>query len=211
MRFVWLHGFASGPGSSKGQFVKARLAERGAELALPDLNQPAFFSLTVSRMLEQVDALAPEVLFGSSLGGFTAATWAATRGAKALVLLAPAFDLGHLWQNDTAPADLTLWRETGRLAFEHYAYGRKEDLGIGFLDDALAHDPWPLPACPTLVIQGQRDEVVPPHLAREFTRRMNGRGRLVELDQGHELNADLPGLWRLVEDFLQPWLPRPTP
>src|SRR5689334_12954483 len=121
MRFVWLHGFASGPGSSKGQFVKARLAERGAELAVPDLNQPSFFSLTVSRMLEQVDALAPDLLFGSSLGGFTAATWAATRGrAKALVLLAPAFDLGNLWQGDTAPADLALWRATGRLAFDHY-------------------------------------------------------------------------------------------
>src|SRR3954469_23155559 len=80
-RFVWLHGFASSPQSSKGQFVRARLEERGGHLVVPDLNEPAFFDLTVSRMLEQIDVLAqgegPLVLFGSSLGGLTAATWAA--------------------------------------------------------------------------------------------------------------------------------------
>src|SRR3954471_24731458 len=99
MRFVWLHGFASGPTSSKGRFVGARLAERGIDLLLPDLNEPAFFDLTVTRMLGQLDALLQgdeAVLFGSSLGGFTAATWAAARPGRvrALVLLAPAFDLG---------------------------------------------------------------------------------------------------------------------
>ena len=217
MEFIWLHGFASGPGSSKGQFVRARLAERGAELAIPDLNDRSFFFLTVSRMLAQTDALAekarPVVLFGSSLGGFTAATWAATRPGRcaALVLLAPAFDLAPRWQSRIPPQDLARWRSTGRLAFDHYAHGRKEDLSIAFLDDAQKYDPYPLPDCPTLVVQGLRDDVVTPDLAREFTRRMNGRARLIELDQGHELNADLPGLWRLLEDFLQPWLPRPTP
>ena len=217
MRFIWLHGFASGPGSSKGQFVKARLADRGVELLLPDLNDRSFFFLTVSRMLAQTDGLAekarPVVLFGSSLGGFAAATWAAARAGRcaALVLLAPAFDLARRWQERTPPADLDRWRATGRLAFDHYAWGRKEDLSIGFLDDALRYDPFPLPDCPTLVIQGLKDDLVAPELAREFTRRMNGRATLVELDQGHELNADLPGLWNTIEGFLQPWLPRPTP
>ena len=222
MEFVWLHGFASGPGSSKGQYVKSRLAERGVELAIPDLNDRSFFFLTVSRMLAQTDGLTeqarPVVLFGSSLGGFTAATWAATRPLRcaALVLLAPAFDLAPRWQARTSEPDLARWRATGRLAFDHYAYGRKEDLSIGFLDDAMKYDPYPLPDCPTLVIQGLKDDVVAPELAREFTRRMQRKASgasitLVELDQGHELNADLPGLWKILEGFLQPWLPRPTP
>src|SRR4051812_1380083 len=100
MRFVWLHGFASGPASSKGQFVRARLLERGIELSLPDLNEPGFFDLTVTRMLGQLDALLagndPVVLFGSSLGGFTAATWAATRPGRGggPGLLGPAFGVG---------------------------------------------------------------------------------------------------------------------
>ena len=50
-RFVWLHGFASSPQSGKGQFMRARLEERGVHLVIPDLNEPSFFDLTVSRML----------------------------------------------------------------------------------------------------------------------------------------------------------------
>src|SRR5689334_4969802 len=103
MRYLWLHGFASGPTSGKGRFVKERLGERGIELAIPDLNAPAFSGLTVTRMLGQIDALAGGqdqlVLLGSSLGGFTAATWAVAHPGRvrALVLLAPAFDLGPRW------------------------------------------------------------------------------------------------------------------
>jgi len=216
MRFVWLHGFASGPTSSKGQFVRARLLERGIELSLPDLNEPGFFDLKVTRMLGQLDALLagndPVVLFGSSLGGFTAATWAATRPGRveALVLLAPAFDLGPRWEQRMGN-DAARWRAAGSYTFDHYARGRKEELSIGFLEDALGYASFPLPRCPTLVIQGIRDDVVDPGLAREFTRRMGDRAQLALLDEGHELNADLPGLWRRLDGFLESYAPRPTP
>ena len=217
-RFVWLHGFASAPTTSKGQLVRARLAERGAWLALPDLNQPGFRTLTVGRMLGQLDALweetagAPLVLFGSSLGGYTAAAWAAAHPDRcaALVLLAPAFALGPRWTLRMDPADVARWRGQGELEFEHYAWGRKEPLQIGFLEDAERRPDFPLPAAETLVIQGTRDPVVDPALAREFTGRMQAAGRevrLVLLDEGHELNRDLPALWRTIEAFLAPWLP----
>jgi len=230
MRHLWLHGFASGPTSSKGQFVRERLRERGIELAIPDLNEPAFFDLTVTRMLERVDRLSagtdPVVLFGSSLGGFTAATWAAARPgrAHALVLLAPAFDLASRWASRMGAAEVEKWRRSGRHAFDHYALGRKEDLSYAFLADAQRHEAFPLPDCPTLAIQGTRDEVVDPALAREFVRRMGERARLVprqradlrgaagqparpraelvELPEGHELTANLPGLWRHIDGFL---------
>src|SRR6267142_2089135 len=185
MRHLWLHGFASGPTSSKGRFVGERLRERGIELVIPDLNEPAFFDLTVTRMLERVDALAGAdrvALFGSSLGGFTAATWAARRPGR---------------------AEVEKWLGSGRFAFDHHAYGRKEDLSSAFLADAQDYESFPLPDCPALVIQGTRDDVVDPALAREFTRRMGGRARLVELPEGHELTADLPALWRQIDGFLQ--------
>ena len=208
-RFIWLHGFASSPQSSKGQFVRQRLEERGAHLVLPDLNEPSFFDLTVTRMLGQLDVLTqgsaePVVLFGSSLGGFTAATWAAKKPGKvaSLVLLAPAFDLGPRWSARMDQRELAGWRLTGKHAFDHYARGRKEDLSIRFLDDALKYESFPLPGCPTLVIQGTLDDTVEPALAREFSSRMRGRATLVELEQGHELNADLPGLWRIIDGFV---------
>jgi pimeloyl-ACP methyl ester carboxylesterase len=215
MRYIWLHGFASGPQSSKGQFARARLLDQGVHLVITDLNEPSFFDLTVSRMLEQVDVLAqgdePLALFGSSLGGFTAATWAATRPGRTgkLILLAPAFDLAPRWAARMGPAELARWRKQGKYAFDHYARGRKEELSIRFLDDAGKHASYPLPRCPTLVFQGRRDDTVDPAVAREFVRRMDGRARLVELDEGHDLTADLPGLWREIAGFLQ--LPRPMP
>lgn len=216
-RFVWLHGFASGPTSSKGRFVRARLLERGVDLQIPDLNEPAFFDLTVTRMLRTIDAIAgaagPLVLFGSSLGGYAAATWAATRPRRceALVLLAPAFDLAARWEKRMGASAAAVWEREGRFAFDHHARGRKQDLSFAFLADARAHDSFPLPRCPALIIQGMRDDTVEPELAREFARRMGSGATLLEVDDGHELTADLPSLWRRIESFLQPWLPRPTP
>ncbi len=207
MRYVWLHGFSSSPDSGKGRFVRERLAERGARLEIPDLNQPAFRDLTVTRMLGQIDALLqgdPVVLFGSSLGGYTAALWSSLHPgrARALVLLAPAFDLAARWKLRTGSDGLRRWRESGEALMDHHAWGRKEPLSIGFLDDAGRHEAFPLPDAPTLVLQGRRDEVVTPDLAPEFIRRMRDRGRdarLVLMDDGHELNADLPRLWREIE------------
>ena len=131
--------------------------------------------------------------------------------ARALVLLAPAFDLAPRWAARMGPQEVAQWRRRGRYAFDHYARGRKEELSWAFLEDAGRHQGFPLPRCPTLVIQGSRDEVVDPALAREFVRRMEGRARLIELDEGHELTADLPALWKRIERFLAAQALLPTP
>jgi pimeloyl-ACP methyl ester carboxylesterase len=217
MRFIWLHGFSSGPGSGKAAYMRERLAARGVSLQVPDLNQPSFRDLTITRMLDQIDELAGGdvvVLFGSSLGGYTAAIWSATRPrrAAALVLLAPAFDLAARWKARMGAADLARWREKGVVEVEHYAWGRNEPLAIGYLEDAESHPPFPLPDAPTLVVQGRRDDVVDPILAPAFAKRMREHGtsvRLVEVDDGHELNADLPRLWREIEAHVGPWFPPP--
>jgi len=36
-RLIYLHGFASGPGSHKAQLFRRRFAERGVRLEVPDL------------------------------------------------------------------------------------------------------------------------------------------------------------------------------
>ena len=99
-------------------------------------------------------------------------------------------------------AELKQWRKDGVFAFDHYARGRKEELSIEFLEDAARYEAFPLPSAPTLVLQGTRDDVVDPGLAREFAARMNGRACLVELPDGHELTANLEKLWREMESHL---------
>ena len=216
--WVWLHGFASGPASGKARYIGAQLAARGAALAIPDLNAPSFRELTVTRMLAQVDQLVKNpdddgrvVLFGSSLGGFVAATWAARNPGRcaALVLLAPAFDLGPRWRAQMGETEVARWRSLGAFPFDHYATGRIESLNYAFLEDALSYDSFPLSAAPTLLLQGEQDEVVSPQLARDFTRLLEAAGtavRLVMLPDGHELNADLPRLWREMEPQLARFL-----
>lgn len=214
---IWLHGFASGPGSTKGLYVRDRLRERGSDLVLPDLNLPAFRELTVTRMLAALSELAQGerlTLCGSSLGGYTAALWAAANPTQveALVLLAPAFDLAARWEARMPPSELAGWRESGVLRLEHYGTRRNEELAYAFLEDARGHPAFPLPRTRTLVLQGVRDETVDPELAHGFARRMAEAGnpvRLVLLPEGHALTQDLPGLWREIDSFLQ--MPRPTP
>ncbi len=125
MHFVYLHGFGSSPDSSKARFLSERLEAYGATLHCPDLNEPDFATLTVSRMLDQVDSLlaelgpGPSALIGSSLGAFVALHVAerqvlrnasrSTDGCSIvrLVLLAPALTFGadgmkHLGEDGVA-------------------------------------------------------------------------------------------------------------
>ena len=76
--FLYLHGFVSSPESTKATFLADRLGGHHLVLSCPDLNLPDFSTLTVTRMIRQVEGeLAerkpgPTVLFGSSLGAFVA-------------------------------------------------------------------------------------------------------------------------------------------
>ena len=88
MHVFYLHGFASSARSSKARFFGERLASLGLPLHLPDFNEPDFSTLTVTRMLDQVDdAIAalpagPVTLIGSSLGAFVAWHAAARRASE---------------------------------------------------------------------------------------------------------------------------------
>ena len=55
MRFIYLHGFASGPLSGKAQFFRRRLAERGVNVEIPTLDQGDFENLTITRQLAVIE------------------------------------------------------------------------------------------------------------------------------------------------------------
>jgi pimeloyl-ACP methyl ester carboxylesterase len=203
---VYLHGFASGPGSTKAQFFRARFGELGVALDVPDL-APDFTHMTIGSMLAIVDAILdrePAVLLGSSLGGYLATLAAARRPDRVptLVLFAPAFGFVQRWEERVDPAAMARWRAKGTARVYHYGLRRELRLSIGLLDEGSRHPAEPDPSAPALVFAGRHDESVPLAVVEHFTRRRAGR-ELVVLDSGHELTDVLEPMWERTVGFLR--------
>ncbi len=209
---IYLHGFASSPGSSKAQRFAAELARRGVGFSCPDFNQPAFETLTVTRMLEQTAAAieaarpGPVALVGSSLGAFVA-LHAAARDAAArtagrspavdrLVLLAPALDFGGNRLKRLGEQGIDEWRSAGFLDVFHWALGAPRRIGFGLYQDAAQYDARTLPVeRPTLVFQGRGDETVDPAGVAQWAR-AQPRVDLRLLDDDHQLSKSIDTIWR---------------
>ncbi|HEY4176493.1 MAG TPA: YqiA/YcfP family alpha/beta fold hydrolase [Kofleriaceae bacterium] len=194
MRYLYCHGFASGPSSSKGVKFAEHYAAKGIALERLNLRVPSFEHLRLSAMIDVVRAAIDDsaVVFGSSLGGLTAARTAERDPrVKALVLMAPAFGLAERWQ-EMLGAEFDRWRETGWREVTDYTTGAPARVDYGFIDDARAIDVgWPDVKVPTVIVHGVNDESVPVERSRAFAR---GRGnvKLVEVDDGHELVKSVP-------------------
>ncbi|HEU0032678.1 MAG TPA: YqiA/YcfP family alpha/beta fold hydrolase [Kofleriaceae bacterium] len=210
-RLLYLHGFASGPGSKKGVAFADHYAARGIAVERLDLRVPSFEHLRLSAMLETTQrALGGDrdraVVLGSSLGGLTAARLA-ERDPRviALVLLAPAFQLAARWREALGPA-FDDWRRTGSREVLDYTTGQPARVDFGFVEDVAAIDVgFPDVRVPTLILHGTRDDTVPIAHSEQFAA---GRPhvRLVALDDGHELVASLPRLLAETDAFLRPWI-----
>jgi alpha-beta hydrolase superfamily lysophospholipase len=218
-RYLYAHGFGSGPGSKKGVAIAAHLAARGVSLERLDLRVPSFerlrFGATVATLRAAIGG--PEdraVVFGSSLGGLAAAR-AAEQDARiaALVLLAPAFRLAERWRSRLSPEELADWERSGWREVWDHARGVPGRVDHGFLLDIEAHDArgggWPDVRVPTLIVHGRADTSVDIATSREFARGKR-HVRLVEVDDEHELTASLPRICAEVDRFLAPFLGQET-
>lgn len=214
---VYLHGFASSPSSSKARYFAARAAEAGVPFACPDLNRPEFSTLTVTRMIGQVDEAleglpeGPTALVGSSLGAFVALHAAAARRAVShpsrpidrLVLLAPALNLAEGLAAEFGPARMAAWERTGTLDVFHYAENAERPLRWDFMADVRRYDAADLhDETPTLIYQGRHDTVVDPVAVERFAAsRPWVTLRLV--DDDHQLLKHLDAMWADVARFLE--------
>jgi pimeloyl-ACP methyl ester carboxylesterase len=211
LRVFYLHGFASSARSTKAAYFGEKFASLGVAFRCPDLNEPDFGSLTMTRMLEQLgDELStapggPAALIGSSLGG-TLAILAAARFAEPidrLVLLAPAVMFAKPGHHLLPPERIEEWRRNGALRFYHYAYGEERPLGFAFYQDSLDHDAFDASIVqPTLVFQGLRDASVDYRTVEAFAR-ARPNVTLSLLDDDHQLMASLPRIWNDVASFLE--------
>jgi pimeloyl-ACP methyl ester carboxylesterase len=204
----YLHGFASSPQSSKATFFAERFAAHGIRMECPDLNEPDFSTLTVSRMLQQVEtgiaAMPPDdvALVGSSLGGFVAVEAAGRQLNQArhpithLILLAPAVELEWEKWTELGAGGVDRWRRTGQIDVFHYAYQMNRALNFGFYEDANQYHPssrrLPLPM---VIFQGREDESVSPAVVQRFAA-AQPNATLHLLDDGHQLKSSLDRIWR---------------
>lgn len=206
MKVVYLHGFASGPGSTKARFFAGRFRGSGVEFTIPDLATGDFEHLTITEQLKAIEQTAGAgrgvVVAGSSLGGYLAALYAARHPeVERLILLAPAFRFAARLRESLGPAEMTRWRETGWRLVYHYADGCDRKLWYGLMDDAAQYEDLPDVHQPTLILHGTRDEVVP-HTDSEQFARMHPNAHVVLLDSGHELTDVTGQLWENASRFL---------
>ncbi|HEY9747426.1 MAG TPA: YqiA/YcfP family alpha/beta fold hydrolase [Allocoleopsis sp.] len=206
-RYIYLHGFASSPRSTKAQDLRDRFQALEIELVIPDLNQPNFTHLTLTSQLQQVAALLPSdatpvTLIGSSFGGLTAA-WAAQQHAQIqrLVLLAPAFQFLDHWLPRLGQEQVQRWQTEQYLSVYHYGEGRSLPLSYDFIRDAAQYSEAQLQRpIPTLVLHGHADEVIPIAASQQFAA-SRPWVKLIELDSDHALTNVSSQIWAAIQAF----------
>jgi hypothetical protein len=209
MQVLYLHGFASSPHSSKAAFFTRKFAELGVRMIVPDLNEPDFSTLTVSRMLQQVQeavsaSTGPLAVIGSSLGGFVAVQAALQHSTRIthLVLLAPALDFDGNRLSELGDRGLDDWKSSNRLAVFHYGYGRMMPVHYGLYADALEYNAFNAQLSqPVQIFQGRFDTAVDPHTVERWAA-SRPNVELHMLDDDHQLLKSLDQIWVQVERFL---------
>jgi pimeloyl-ACP methyl ester carboxylesterase len=205
--YAYLHGFGSGPLSRKGQHLRRVFADRGIPFELPDLNQPSFKDLSPNACLGAIEAMDRPYrkteqrwcFVGSSFGGWLAARWAELNPTRVdkLVLLCPGFDLVSRWPVLLGPDEHAKWGREGAYPMRDGS-GQLVPVHYGFYVEALGQPRWPEVPCPTLILHGTRDVVVPVDHSRSYAAARQ-HVELIELDDGHDLVDTLP---RITSEIL---------
>jgi hypothetical protein len=189
-RIVYLHGFASGPHSSKARYFREFLEAAGARVDVPDLADGDFEHLTITGQLAVIHRVAagdPVALIGSSLGGYLAALYAARHPqVRRVVLMAPAFGFAQHWPERLGTAQVDAWRRAGTMEVFHYADNRPLPLGYQLLADGERYEVYPDFPQPALIFHGLHDDAVPVRYSEEFAA-SHSNATLEVLDSGHDL------------------------
>ena len=205
MRYLYFHGFASGPQSGKAQYLKQRFDEAGSHLEIPDLNLPDFESMTISAQLAAAEeAMASQscCLLGSSMGGYLAALLA-SRNANVhrVVLLAPAFDFFQRWPLLLGEEVFAAWEREGSREVLHYGENRVRRIGWQMIEDARQYAGMPQFFQPALILHGVGDDTVPAELSQRYAEgRSNVTLHLLESD--HQLTDQVEVIWQKTRTFL---------
>ena len=208
MNYLYLHGFASSPQSTKARYMQQKFKQLGLTLHTPDLNLTDFSTVTLSEQLDYLNRTylnnnQPLVVIGSSLGGFLAVQLAAQNPlVQKLVLFAPAFGFSQRVAKTLGEENIVKWQLDGSREFYHYGLKRNVDLQFQFFVDAQNYSEEKLTrSLPILIFHGLHDEVVPASLSEEFMKRRS-QVTLKLLNDDHALGNDLDNIWQDTKQFL---------
>jgi pimeloyl-ACP methyl ester carboxylesterase len=205
MRYLYLHGFASGSRSRKAQAFRSALAAQQIELEIPDLDEGDFEHLTITgqlKVIERTLAGEPARFIGSSLGAYLGALYASTHPeVDRLVMLAPAFAFAKRWDQVFGPAKIEAWRKSGWLDVFHFVHLERRRVHFGMLEDAKTHPLAPVFTQPGRIFHGIHDAVVPIAVSREYAA-LHPNTTLTEFDSDHELLNVLPEITAAAVPFL---------
>ncbi len=208
MNYLYLHGFASSPQSTKARYMQKKFAELGLALDIPDLNLTDFSTVTLSEQLAYLNLTylgndEPMAVIGSSLGGFLAIQLAAQNPlVEKIVLLAPAFGFSQRIAKALGAGNVAKWQADGSREFYHYGLKRNVNLQFRFFVDAQNYSEENLTrSLPMLIFHGVHDDVVPSALSEEFAKKRS-QVTLKLLDDDHALGNDLDSIWQDTKNFL---------
>lgn len=204
-RILYLHGFASGPGSKKARYFSEKLKQLGLGLETPDLTGGDFAHLTISSQLQIIARETggqPCRLIGSSMGGYLAALVAARSPAiEKLVLLAPAFGFARRWPQRLGDEKMAEWERSGWLPVFHYGDQAEREVWFQLIEDGRRYEDFPQVRQPCLIYHGRRDDVVPVEQSIAYAA-SRPNVELHVVDSGHELTDVLDLMWERIRDFL---------
>jgi uncharacterized protein len=208
MKYIYLHGFASGVTSSKAQYFDRKFSELNLELSIPDLNLDDFSHLTLTRQIQQTALLIPNsitetqdstIIIGSSFGGLTAAFLGEMYPqVKRLILLAPAFNFLDFWLPILGEVRVKEWQELDFMSVYHYGEKKYLPLNYHFVEDLEKYSLLNLQRnIPTLIFHGINDSVIPVQASRDYARDRPWV-RLQELNSDHALMDVLDIIWQEI-------------
>ena len=192
--FIYLHGFASGPGSQKACIFKNNFDKFNLSITIPDLQQGDFENMTLTKQISLVQNIIDGksgvdiALIGSSMGAYISTLIAETRKEiKALYLMAPGFNFLNRWMENMGWDKNSLFATPDFIQVYHYSYNREVSLNTNMFRDAVKWDSLFLTRnIPTRIVHGLHDETVNIQESRDFS---GSRPwcQIKELDSDHGL------------------------
>ena len=219
---VLCHGFLSGKNSTTNKTLTRLLNEHGFATFRFDFfgqgeSDGLFEDITTSLAMEQAHAAIVHVcsngfrkigLVGSSFGGLVSILTAAERRDIAcLALKCPVVDFAEELRLEFGPDEMARWQATDTIP---NIMGGSERIRLKYklYEDCLqlsAYEPATHITAPTLIVQGQRDEMIPLHQSQQLFDRIKGPKRLdllPEADHQFTRGEDFHAMTAAITEWL---------